>query len=146
MCHVFFLSMSPVRWWFPSICALGRGLWLYATLSLWRFWPCFSVCVMLGRPYLLDWGSHCRGKVLCVFCKNVYLLSLGYVSLLCWTGFITLRRQMMTQVLSSTPVGSPPGIRLRLLNLWVVCTTYTSWQTAWSQWLWPCRWKRQDRR
>ena len=24
----------------------------------------FSVCGMLGRPYQLDGGSHCRGKVL----------------------------------------------------------------------------------
>ena len=26
------------------------------------------------RPYQLDGGSHCRGKVLSVFCKNLYPL------------------------------------------------------------------------
>ena len=39
----------------------------------------FSVCKMLGRPYLPDRGSQCRGKVHRVLCKNVYPLSEGCV-------------------------------------------------------------------
>ena len=75
--HVLFQIMSPVRWWFPPRCASGRGLWPSVVVSLWRFWPRFSVCGMPGRPYQPDGGSHCRGKVRGVFCKNVYPLSEG---------------------------------------------------------------------
>ena len=132
VCHVFFLSMSPVRLWFLPICAPGRGLWLSTIVSLWRFWPRFSMCWMLVRHYQIDGGSHCRGKFLCIFCKNVYPLSEGWVSWLCQTGFVTLRRRMMTKGLSSALVGSPPGISLWFLNVWGMCTTYTSCKTAWS--------------
>ena len=68
-------NMSQVGWWYPPRCALGRGLWLSDTVSLWHFWPPFSVCGMLGRPCQLDGGSCCRGKVLCVFCKIVFPIS-----------------------------------------------------------------------
>ena len=37
VCHVLFLSMSPVWWLFPPICAPGRGLRPSAIVSLWRF-------------------------------------------------------------------------------------------------------------
>ena len=144
VCHVLFLSMSPVGWWFPPRCAPDRGLWLSATVSLWRFWPRFSVCRILGRPYQLDGGSHCLGKVIFIFCKNVYPLSEGIVSWLCQTDFVALRRQMMTQGFSSALVGSIQVICLRFLNVQVKCTTYNIFQTAWLQWLWRCIWKRQD--
>ena len=38
-----------------------------------------SVSGILGRTYQLYGGSHCRVKVLCVICKNVYPLSEGCV-------------------------------------------------------------------
>ena len=46
----------------------------------------------------------------------------------------------MTQGVSSALVGSPQVISLRFLNVWGMCTTYTSCQTAWSQLLWKYRW------
>ena len=75
VCHLLLLSMSPAGWWFLPRCAPCRGLCPSATVSLWSFWPHFSVCGMSGIPHQLDGGSHCRGKVLCVFCKNVYPFS-----------------------------------------------------------------------
>ena len=57
----------------------------------------------------LSWESYLR------FCENVYPLFEGCVSWLCRTGFVALRRQMMTQGLSSTLVGYPPGIILWFL-------------------------------
>ena len=77
VCHVLFLIISPVGWWFPPRCAPGRGLWPSAIVSLWHFWIHFSVWGMSERPYELDGGSHCHEKVLCVLCKNVYPLSEG---------------------------------------------------------------------
>ena len=103
----------------------------------------FSVCRMSVRPYQIDGGSHCSGKVLCVFCKNVYPLSEGCVSWLCRTGFVTLRRRMMTKGLSSSLVVSLPVIRLWFMNVWGMWTTYILCQTDWSQWLWWCCWKCQ---
>ena len=70
VCHVLFLSMSPVRWWFPPRCAPKRWLWPSATVSLWHFWPRFSMCRMSGRPYQIDGGSYCLGKDFCIFCKT----------------------------------------------------------------------------
>ena len=72
VCHTFFLGMSPAGRWFPSRCAKGRGSWLSAIMSLWNFWPHFSVCRILGRPYRPYRGSHCRVKVRGVFCNNIY--------------------------------------------------------------------------
>ena len=37
------------------------------------------------------------------------------------TGFVALRRRMMTQVLSYALVGSPPGIHMWLLSVWGTC-------------------------
>ena len=74
VCHVLLLIMIPVGWWFPPRWAPGRGLWLSATVSLWSFWPHFSVCGMSGKPYQIDGGSHCCGKVICVFCKKIPFL------------------------------------------------------------------------
>ena len=41
VCHVLFLSMSPVGWWFPPRCVPWRGLWPSSIVSLWRFNPVF---------------------------------------------------------------------------------------------------------
>ena len=63
-----------------------------------------------------------------------------FVSWLFRTGFFALKRQMTTQGLSSDLVESLPLIFLRCMIFWVMCTTYTSLQTAWFWWLWRCRW------
>ena len=46
VCHVLFLVMSPVGWWFPPRCAPDGWLWESAIVSLWHFWHRFSVCRM----------------------------------------------------------------------------------------------------
>ena len=131
VCHVLFPNMSPVGYWFPPRCAPGRGLGLSATMSLWRFWPRFSVWGMSGRRYQIGGGSHCRGKILCVLCKNVYPLSEGCVSWLCRTGFVALRRRMMTKGFPLLLWDPPPGIRPQFLYVWGMYTTYTSLHNAW---------------
>ena len=108
VCHVLLPNMIPVGWWFLPRCAPGRGLWLSATVSLWRFWPRFYMYVMSGRSYQLGGRSHCRGKILCVFYKNVYPLFEGYVFWLCRTGFVALRRANDDTRVSSDIVVSPP--------------------------------------
>ena len=65
-----------------------------------------------------------------------------YVSLFFRTGFVALRRQMMTPGFSSALLRFLPGIFLWSLSVGGMCPTYPSCQTSWLRWLWICRWKR----
>ena len=71
------------------------------------------------------------------FCGGVY------VSLFFRTGFVTLRRRMMTQGLSSALVVSISVIFLWSLSVGVMCPTYPSCQTSWFQCLCRFCWKRR---
>ena len=66
-----------------------------------------------------------------------------FVSWFLQTGFVVLRQRMMTQWLSYIVVASLPRICLWSMSVWGMCTTYPSFQTAWSQWLWQCCLKRR---
>ena len=79
LCHVLFLGISTVWWWFTPRFAPGRCLCLSAIVSLWHFWHRFYVCGMSGIPYRPDGGSYCNVEVHGVFYKMVYTLSEGCV-------------------------------------------------------------------
>ena len=79
VCHVLFLSMIPVWWWFPPRCAPGRGLCFSAIASLWHFWIHFSQCGTLGITYCPNVGSRCHVEVHGIFFRIVYTLFGGCV-------------------------------------------------------------------